>query len=78
MYLDMWSPVGRTATETSGYEALLAEVRHWGWALRVYSTAPLPVHSASGVCGRDVSLSFLLPTAALAFLPRWTASYLEA
>lgn len=54
MYLDVWSPAGRTAIESLGYEALLEEVRHEGWALGVYSLAPLPVCSAFCACSRDV------------------------
>lgn len=45
VYLNTWSPVDRAVWGDYGSfrgTALLKEVLHWGWALRIYSLTPLP------------------------------------
>ena len=43
IYLNTWSPVGRTVLEGLESMALLEEVCHWGWALRFQKPMPGPV-----------------------------------
>lgn len=62
--MNTWSPDGGALgkfVEPSGGRALLEEVSHWGWALRLEMPTPLPVLSASWQlthCDQTASCSY--------------------
>lgn len=54
-YLNSWPPIGDTAQGAFTHVALQQEGHHRGWALRVESLTPLPVHWLCLACLWDMS-----------------------
>lgn len=67
--LNIWSPAGvlfRKVVESLKVGVFLQEVSHWGWVLRFYCTASLPVRSLLPDCTCNVAshTSDILPSLA--------------